>query len=418
MPGYSQLIPLLTAAGILLAGNGIQGTLITLRANVEGFDPKFIGLIGTAYFAGFALSCFATPHMIRRVGHIRVFASLAAVASAATLTLVLIVDPYMWILIRFATGMCFSGLFTVMESWLAASSKNTDRARVLSIYRLIDLGANAGAQFLLPAVGVLGFELFAIIAILFAVSLVPISLADRSSPKPPKAFKFDLRTVWNISPLACAGCVTLGMTNSAFRLIGPLYADAMGLDTAGVALFLSAGILGGAALQFPLGYLSDLLDRRWMIIIATLGAMLAGLLLSTAEPGNQILIYAGAFLFGAFALPLYSLSIAHANDQAEPGQYLLVAAGLIFFFAMGAAFGPFIASIVLDTFGAPAFFAYTSSVHGILILVTFARMAIRPEVMDKGRSSFTFLLNSSPVFVRMATRKNGNKGEKSLKTPA
>ena len=186
--------------------------------------------------------------------------------------------------IRFATGFCFSGLFTVMESWLAASSKNTDRARVLSVYRLIDMVSNAGAQFLLPAFGVLGFELFAIIAILFAVSLVPISLADRSSPKPPKVFKFDLGTVWRISPLACAGCVTLGMTNSAFRLIGPLYAEAMGLDVAGVALFMSAGIVGGAALQFPLGYLSDLLDRRWMIILATLGAMLAGLLLSTAEP--------------------------------------------------------------------------------------------------------------------------------------
>lgn len=408
MRGFSQLIPLLTAAGILLAGNGIQGTLITLRANVEGFDATLIGLIGTAYFAGFALSCLATPHLIRRVGHIRVFAALAAVASAATLMLVLIVDSTVWMAMRFATGFCFAGLFTVMESWLAASSTNTDRGRILSIYRLIDLTANAGAQFLLPAFGVLGFELFAIIAMLFAVSLVPISLGDRSSPKPPEAFSFDLRAVWRISPLACAGCLTLGLTNSAFRLIGPLYADAMGLDTAGVALFLSAGIVGGAVLQFPLGYLSDRFDRRWMIIFATFGAMMAGLLLSNVEPGSQLLIYAGSFVFGAFALPLYSLSIAHANDQAEPGQYVLVAAGMIFFFAMGATFGPLIASYVLNNFGAPAFFTFTSTVHGALILVTFARMAIRPDVVDKGRASFSFLLHSSPVFVRMATRKNGS----------
>ena len=408
MSGLSQLIPLLTAAGILLAGNGIQGTLITLRASSEGFTPALIGLMGTAYFAGFALSCLATPHLIRRVGHIRVFAALAAVASAATLMLVLVLDSSMWMAMRFATGFCFAGLFTVMESWLAASSKNTNRARILSVYRLIDLGANAGAQFLLPLFGVLGFELFAIIAMLFAVSLVPISLGDRSSPKPPEAFSFDIRIVWRISPLACAGCLTLGMTNSAFRLIGPLYADAMGLDTAGVALFLSAGILGGAALQFPLSYLSDRFDRRWMIMGATFGAMIAGLLLSNVAPGNQILVYAGSFAFGAFALPLYSLSIAHANDQAEPGQYVLVAAGMIFFFAIGATCGPLIASLVLDTFGAPAFFTYTSLVHGALILVTFARMAIRPEVVDKGRSSFSFLLQSSPVFVRMAAGKNGS----------
>lgn len=418
MTGLTQLIPLLTAAGILLAGNGIQGTLITLRANAEGFEPALIGLIGTAYFAGFALSCFATPHMIGRVGHIRVFAALAAIASAATLSLVIVPDPYVWIVMRFATGFCFSGLFTVMESWLAASSQNADRARVLSVYRLIDLGSNAGAQFLLPLFGVLGFELFAIIAIFFAVSLVPISLADRSSPAAPKAFKFDLRTVWAISPLACAGCVTLGMTNSAFRLIGPLYAEAMELNVAGVALFMSAGIVGGAALQFPLGYLSDKLDRRWMIMLATLGAMLAGLLLSTAEQGDQILIYAGSFMFGAFALPLYSLSIAHANDQAEPNQYLLVAAGLIFFFAMGATAGPFIASLVLDTFGAPAFFAYTSSVHGILILVTFARMILGPAVSDEDRSSFSFLLNSSPMFVRLVSRKTSPESEKPVKKSA
>ncbi len=408
MSGYGQLIPLLTAAGILLAGNGIQGTLITLRANIEGFDPALIGLMGTAYFAGFALSCLATPHLIRRVGHIRVFAALAAIASAATLMLVLMVDSTVWLVMRFATGFCFAGLFTVMESWLAASSKNADRAQILSIYRIVDMTANAGAQFLLPAFGALGFELFAIIAILFAFSLVPISLGDRSSPKPPEAFSFDLRTVWNISPLACAGCLTLGLTNSAFRLIGPLYADEMGLDTAGVALFMSAGIVGGAALQFPLGYLSDRFDRRKMIMGVTLGAMLAGLLLSTAEPGNQVLIYTGSFIFGAFALPLYSLSIAHANDQAEPGQFVLVAAGMIFFFALGATFGPLIASLVLDRFGAPAFFTYTSAVHGTLIVVTLARMAIRPEVVDKGRASFNFLLNSSPVFVRMATRKNGS----------
>ncbi len=408
MTGFNQLIPLLTAAGILLAGNGIQGTLITLRANLEGFDPTLIGLMGAAYFAGFALSCISAPKMIRHVGHIRVFAALAAIASATTLVLVLVVDSYVWMAVRFATGFCFAGLFTVMESWLAASSKNTDRGKILSIYRIVDMTANAGAQFLLPIFGAMGFELFAIIAILFAVSLVPISLGDRSSPKPPEAFSFDLRAVWRISPLACAGCLTLGLTNSAFRLIGPLYADTMGLDTAGVALFLSAGIVGGAALQFPLGYLSDRFDRRMMIIAATLGAMLAGLLLSATQPGNPVMIYAGSFLFGAFALPLYSLSIAHANDQAEPGQYVLVAAGMIFFFAIGATFGPLIASLVLDKFGAPAFFTYTSVVHGSLIVVTLIRMAIRPDVVDKGRSSFTYLLNSSPVFVRMAAKKNGS----------
>jgi MFS family permease len=404
----SRLVPLLLAAGILLAGNGLHGTLVTLRAKLEGFDPALIGLLGTAYFARFAASCAMTPHLIRRVGHIRVFAALAALAAAGTMGLVLIIDPWVWMVIRFTTGFCFSGLFTVMESWLAASSGNTDRARILSIYRMVDLGAVTGAQFLLPLYGIEGFELFAVIAILFAISLVPVSLADRSSPKPPEAFSFDIKQIWAVSPMACTGCLTLGLTNSAFRLIGPLYAEGMGLDISGVALFMSAGIVGGAVLQFPLGYFSDRFDRRWMIIIATLGAMGASFWLTRMDSATPALIYAGSFLFGAFAIPLYSLSVAHANDHAKKEQYVLVAAGLIFFFAMGACVGPFIASLVIDRFGAPAFFTYTGLVHGALILTTLFRMVKRPKVSESARAKFASLMRTSPVLIRFAVKRNGN----------
>lgn len=412
MTGLSQLIPLLTAAGILLAGNGIQGTLITLRANSEGFSPTLIGLMGTAYFVGFALSCIISPKLIRNVGHIRVFAALATTASAGTLALVLVVDPYVWLLIRFTTGFCFSGLFTVMESWLNASSQNTDRARVFSIYRMVDLGAVAGAQFLLPVFGTSGFELFAVTAIFFSLSLVPVSLADSSSPKPQEGFNFSLKEVWIISPLACLGCLTLGLTNSAFRFIGPLYADKMGLDTGEIATFIAANIIGGVILQYPLGYLSDRYDRRWLVIIATMGASLAGIFLSSNEPGAIQFIYFGSFLFGMFAIPLYSLSIAHANDRAKPGQYVLVAAGLLFIYAIGASVGPLVGSLVIDNFGAPAFFVYTSIMHASLILTSLFRMAKRPRVAREARVGFSMLLRTSPMIARLASRKNGRKEEK------
>lgn len=407
MPNLRHLIPLLTAAGILLAGNGIQGTLITLRANLENFEPAIIGLLGTAYFAGFALSCLFTPRLIRSVGHIRVFAALATTASAGTLALVLLVDPYVWLMIRFTTGFCFSGLFMVMESWLNASSANADRARVFSIYRLVDLGAVAGTQFLLPVFGTSGFELFAITAIFFSLSLVPVSLGDRSSPKPPEKFNFNLGEVWTISPLACLGVLTLGLTNSSFRFIGPLYASKMGLGTAEIAIFIALNIVGGAILQYPLGYLSDRYDRRWVVVVATLGAALAGLFLSRAELGDFFLIYAGSFLFGAFAIPLYSLSIAHANDRAGASQYVVVAAGLLFIYALGASVGPFIASVVIDVFGAPAFFVYTSLAHAALIAVSLFRMSRRPEVPGESRGGFHMLLRTSPMIARLAMRKGG-----------
>jgi len=405
MPTLSHLIPLLTAAGILLAGNGIQGTLVTLRANAEGFSPTVIGLLGTAYFAGFALSCLMTPQLIQKVGHIRVFAALATIASAGTLTLVLIVDPYVWLFIRFATGFCFSGLFMVMESWLNASSRNADRGRVFSIYRLVDLGAVAGTQFLLPLFGIGGFELFAITAIFLSLSLVPVSLADRSSPKPPKKFSFNLKDIWVISPLACMGCLTLGLTNATFRLVGPLYAERMGLDTAEIATFIALNIVGGALLQYPLGYLSDRYDRRWLVIAATLGAAIAGLLLTWVPPGAVNSIYFGSFLFGAFAIPLYSLSVAHANDRADTSQYVLVAAGLLFIYALGASVGPFIGSLVIEHFGAPYFFAYTSLMHASLVLATLFRMTKRPRVANEARERFAMLLRTSPMIAKMAIRK-------------
>jgi MFS family permease len=412
MPNLRHLIPLLTAAGILLAGNGIQGTLITLRAASEGFGPAMIGLIGTAYFAGFALSCVVTPRLIRNVGHIRVFAALATTASAGTIALVLLVDPYVWLMIRFTTGFCFSGLFMVMESWLNASSRNTDRARVFSVYRLVDLGAVAGAQYLLPVFGTGGFELFAVTAIFFSLSLVPVSLGDRSSPKPPEKFSFNMRDVWLISPLACLGVLTLGLTNSAFRFIGPLYASKMGLDTAQIATFIAANIVGGAILHYPLGHLSDRYDRRWLVIVATFGAALAGIFLSWVEPGAIGTIYFGSFLFGAFAIPLYSLSVAHANDRATGSQYVLVAAGLLFIYALGASVGPFLASLVIDRFGAPAFFIYTSVMHASLILASLFRMARRPRVSKDDTGRFAMLLRTSPMIARMAARKNGNSAAK------
>lgn len=404
MTPLRPLIPLLTAAAILLAGNGVQGTMVAIRGAAEGFEPLLIGLMGTAYFAGFITACIWAPRLVQRVGHIRVFAALAAVASAGTLALVLIIDPWIWVVIRFAMGFCFSGLFTVIESWLNANAERADRARILSIYRLVDLGAVAGSQFLLPVFPPTGFELFAIVAMMFCLCLVPVSLADRTRPKAPESFRFDIATIWRISPLACIGCVTIGLTNSTFRLIGPLYAQEMGLDVAGVATFIGAGILGGAALQYPFGVFSDRLDRRWTVLAATAGAVVAGLMLANAPPGEPWRLYLGIFLFGAFALPLYSLSAAHANDQAAPDQYVLVAAGLTFFFAVGAMVGPPIASYILEVYGPPAIFAYTSAVHGLFIVVALWRIAAGRRIPRAARTRFVALLRTSPVIYRLAGR--------------
>ena len=407
------LVPLFITAGILLAGNGLQGTLVALRGTAEGFSPVLIGVMGAAYFLGFLLACLYSPRMIAYVGHIRVFSALAALAAAGTLALVMVIEPVLWIVTRFIMGFCFSGLFTVMESWLGESSKKADRARVFAIYRLVDLMSVTGGQLLLPVMGTAGFQIFGFIAILFCLSLVPVALSNASSPKPLEDPGFKLGVMWTISPIACIGCVTIGLTNSAFRTIGPIYAADSGFDTRGVALFMIAGILGGTVLQYPFSVLSDRMDRRIAVIFATAGAALAGLYLTLLPDGHEFLIYLGAFLWGAFALPLYSLSAAHANDRAQPGQFVLVAAGLMFFFSVGAMVGPFASSLVLQWVGPKGFFAYMSLLHGSLIVITVARMVQRPETGERPRTRFVPLLRTSPAIFRLARTlaERGRNGE-------
>jgi MFS family permease len=399
------LIPLFIAAGILLAGNGIQGTFVALRGVAEGFSTTLIGFMGAAYFAGFLLGCTAVPGLIRSVGHIRTFAALAAIAASASLMLVLVVDPLAWIPLRLVAGFCFSGLFTTIESWINAGVNNQDRGRVLSIYRIVDLTVVTGGQFMIPAIGIEGFALFAVLSIMITLSLVPVSLADRSQPKPPSDFKFNPMFLWRLSPIACIGCLAIGLTTSSFRLVGPLYAQYIGLSVNDVAMFISAGVIGGAVLQYPLGSLSDRKDRRVVLIIATAGAGLAGLFLSFIAGNSPVLNYMGIFVFGAFALPLYSLSAAHANDHAKEGDYVIVAAGLTFFYSLGAMIGPVVSSVLIDQYGPRALFSYTSAVHGMLIVITLWRMRTRAAVPLTERNRFVTLLRTSPAIFRLARKR-------------
>lgn len=404
MRALISLIPLLLAAGIMLAGNGLQGTLIALRAEAEGFAPTVVGLMGTAYFSGFMLSTLVSAKMVRAVGHIRAFSVLAAMVAAGMLAFILWVNPYWWIALRFVAGFGFAGLFMVIESWLNDSTDNANRGKILSIYRIVDLGFVTGGQLLLPLIGIGGFALFVVTAMFLCLSLVPISLADRTNPKPPRAAKFDLALVWKISPIACLGCIIIGMTNSSFRLVGPLFASRMGLDTANVAFFMSMGIVGGATLQYPLGWMSDKFGRRKILVGTTFGATLAGLFLALYASSNPSALLAGAFAFGAFSMPLYSLSAAHANDRAGEGQYVLLASGLMFFFALGASVGPTIAATVMAHFGTGAFFTYISAVHGSFVIATLWRMAVSSSPRRAQRGKFTMLLRTSPALFKMARK--------------
>ncbi len=289
------------------------------------------------------------------------------------------------------------------ESWLNAKVTNATRARTLSVYRFVDLGAVTLAQYAIPAVGIGGFELFAIISMALTLSLVPISLTDRSSPEAPEDVRFEIKVLWKVSPLATVGCIVVGLTNSSFRSLGPIYADGIGMSVTAIATFMSVGIFAGVVLQYPLGHYSDKLDRRLVILVATFGAFAAGLFLAFVAGTNPWLNFAGIFAFGAFAMPLYSLCSAHANDHAAPGQHALVSAGTLFFWSLGAVIGPLFASFMLDLFGPRALFVYMVVVLFGFMAYTLSRMMIREGVpASERRMGFHSLLRTSTYFNKLA----------------
>ncbi|WP_105372040.1 MFS transporter [Neorhizobium huautlense] len=403
MSHIRPLIPLLVTAGILIGGNGLQGTYIALRGSAEGFSPSIIGMIGAGYSVGFAVGCIYVTRLLRAIGHIRTFAAMAAIAASASLSVSMIIDPAFWFVMRFVIGIAVASLFATVESWINAKVTNANRARTLSVYRLVDLSSVTIAQYIIPAAGIDGSVVFNIIAIALTLSLVPISLADKSGPAPPEAVAFDLKAVWRISPLAVVGVVSVGLSMAAFRNIGPIYAEAIGMSITSIATFMSAGIIGGVVLQYPLGIYSDKLDRRRVILWTTFGSIVTGAYLSFGAGASETANIIAVFLFGAFSMPLYSLCSAHGNDYARPGEHALVSAGLLFYWSAGATVGPLLASILLEYYGPQAFFAYTSFIFLGFMIFTLRRMRARPSVPPSQRTwRFRALLRTSAYFNKLA----------------
>lgn len=409
MHSLRPLIPILTSAGILLGGNGLQGTFIALRGAQEGFSSTIIGFMGTAYFAGFLLGCLAIVRIMRSVGHIRAFSALAAIAASSTLIMALAIDASIWTATRFLTGFCFAGLFTIMESWLNSGASNSSRAKVLSLYRVIDIGAVTGSQFIIPAVGVDGFAIFAVMSIMITFSLVPVSLGDRSNLSAPDDLKLNLRRAWNISPVAALGCIAIGLTNSAFRTLSPIYAQDIGMSTADVATFVSVSIIGGAVIQYPLGHASDKYERRKVLLYTTILACMAALALVVFADSGRLVSFTLVFIFGAFAMPLYSLSAAHANDRAAPNEYVPLNAALMLFYSFGAMVGPSVAAAAMQKFGPDALFSYSAAVYTIFIALILWRMRVRAPTADEERGRYIALLRTSTIFARLADWRGENK---------
>lgn len=398
------LAALLLSAAVLLMGNGLQTVLLPLRADAEAFDAASIGLMGSAYFIGLIAGCFICPLAIARVGHIRSFTAFTALATVAPLAHALFPVEPMWWALRVLTGFCFAGLLMVIEGWLNAVATPANRGRVLAIYTTINLTVVTIGQLLLMTGDPAQFELFALVAILMSLAAVPVALTRTDAPVVPRQPDFKLGRLFAVSPIAFIGSLGTGFANAAFWSLGALYAKGIGFDTAGVAVFLTVASLGGAAAQWPLGLWSDRTDRRVVLIVAAVLASVASFALSQVPSAPGWGIYALAAAYGASAIPIYALCVAHANDHVTRDDAVHVSSSLLLTYSMGAIIGPLTASLVMDRYGAQALFAYAGVVYVLIAVAAGIRMAQRARPPDATREPFVAVPRTSQAVFELDPR--------------
>lgn len=346
------LSSLLIGFALLQMGNALQGTLLAVRADIEGFSATSTGLVMSGYFAGMCIGSFLAGKLIEQAGHIRVFAALASVGSGAALIHLLWIDPIAWILVRTLTGFCFAGLIIVVESWLNAASTPETRGRTLSLYSIVSMAAGIVGQLLFTIAEPGKFTLFVVVSILMSFALVPISLSRVSAPVDQGDQEGpSIRRLWEFSPFGAVAMLLLGATFGAFYGLVPIYAQRIGLDQSQIAYLMAAFILGGVALQYPSGSLSDRIDRR-LIVVAQSGLAAALLLfLALSGPVSTVFLLTAFAAIGAMILPTHSIIIAHVNDRAPITALLSVAGGLVLMLGIGASLGPVFAGLVMEQVG-------------------------------------------------------------------
>ncbi|WP_024302541.1 MFS transporter [Pseudogulbenkiania sp. MAI-1] len=371
----SSIAIFLASFALLMCGNSLFGTLVSLQLVHAHFSPLQAGLVQSAYYGGFMLGAFGVGSLIGRIGHHRAFAAFAALASCTALGFAVSKNPLVWAVLRLAGGFCLMGVFTVLESWLNASADNSLRGRVFACY-LITAYLFAGlGQLLVGLANPYGFELFSLAAGLYALSLLPITVLGQHAPplsrtceKPDLAARIAwVGKVYRSAPLGVWGCLAAGMVNSSFYAMGPVFMKSAGFNVQGVSYFMSASMLAALLLQWPIARLSDSVDRRRVILSVALLSAATSLALVQGGEGwlvPMVLLYVG------LAFTLYGVVISHVNDLIAPEQRVTASAGLLLLFSIGGSFGPTLSSLAIASLGPSGFFLFASGVMSMLAVLT------------------------------------------------
>ncbi|WP_299748434.1 MFS transporter [uncultured Tateyamaria sp.] len=391
---------LLFGMGLLMVGNGMQGTLLGIRGEIEGFSTAQMSIVMSAYFLGFLGGSRLAPRMIQRVGHVRVFAALASLISAVMILYPTFADPWAWTIGRVVIGFCFSAVYVTAESWLNDAADNSNRGKALSLYMIVQTFGIVVSQYLLLTADPSGFVLFVIPSVLVSLAITPILLSISPVPAFETTKPMSLRALVATSPLGCVGMFLLGGVFAAQFGMSAVYGTQVGLSVAQISAFVSTFFVGAMLLQYPIGWISDRMDRRALILIVAAiggGGSVLGLLLG----GNFAMLLVSAFVVGGMSNPLYSLLLAHTNDFLDHDDMAAASGGLVFINGLGAVFGPLIVGALMESVGPSGFYMFTGVLFAALVSYAAYRRTQRAAVPVEETGSYVVMSQATTTPVGM-----------------
>jgi MFS family permease len=382
---------------VFMLGNGLLGTLVAVRLDKAGYDTVVAGAVMAAYFTGLIAGCLRAGVIVAAVGHIRAFAVFAGSSAALAATFTLTDDPIAWGLLRLLGGFAIAGLFMVIESWLNDAVENEWRGRILSTYMVVVYLSLGLGQLLLSTYPIEGMQLFTIVSMLFALSLIPVSMTRQVAPQIPEMEIMGLRGLYQISPLGAVGCAAAGLLLGAFYGLTPIFAQRVGLGVSGVSMLMAGAIVGGLAVQFPVGFLGDRFDRRMVLTISLWIICASAVAVAFASLTGHFWLIAVCAAGLCCAFVIYPLAIGHANDRVHGASRMAIAGGLLLTYSSGAVLGPLLGAGVMNLTGPYGLFVYLGVIAALTGGFALYRMRVTPAVPADEQGAAQFMPRTSPV---------------------
>jgi MFS family permease len=393
-PAIAGVWALFLGFALYQVGNGLQRILLPIRGQAEGIGAGSMGMVMAFHFAGYLIGAKFITRALATVGHIRVFAALASLASTAVLVNAILVTPLSWSVVYMVSGFCNAGVFVVLESWLNDRASNTTRGMILGLYMMFMMGGTAGGQLLINVGPPQGFELFVLSSVLISAAVIPVTLSASSTPPMTTPESMPVRELYRTIPSAVVGLFLCSFVQSAATSMGAVFGTEAGMSTAKVASFTSVAVVGAVVLQIPLGTLSDRYPRRGVIaIVGAISCAIAGL--GTLVSPSSSLILLVNFAFGAFVFPLYGQFVALANDWIPPEKRLAAASGIVMVSGMGAVFSPMVLAFAMEAFGPVGYYGTLATVLAMMVVYLLYRIQRREAVPVERQSTFQPVLARS-----------------------